>query len=239
MSIKNKSIAAVLAFCAIGFQSVSAAMVDFTDNGNNVNLGSSFTEVNSDGVTIKVSAFSFAGTSNTPTASNTQNSIIEAFGNFGIGIGGGGNPQHTADNDGRNEIFLIEFSQNVIVNWASITEWGNNSGSTSGGDSDVDYWGGAGSFNFNNIGSRFNNNVNVITLGNGQQRTVNFSNGLGGVNWLLFGPDSNSGGPRDYIKLRKIDYDVAPVPLPAAVWLMGSALLGLAGFKRKIPGITS
>jgi hypothetical protein len=27
--------------------------------------------------------------------------------------------------------------------------------------------------------------------------------------------------------------DVAAVPVPAAVWLMGSALLGLAGFRRK------
>lgn len=236
MSIKNNCIAAALAFSAIGFQSASAAIVDFTDNGNGTNLGTSFTEVNSDGVTIKVSAFSYPGSSTTPTASNTQSSIIEAFGNFGIGIGGGGNPQHTADNDGTKEIFLVEFSQNVFVNWASITEWGNNFGTTSGGDSDVDYWGGAGSFDFNSIGNRFNNNVNVITLGNGQQRTVNFSNGLGGVDWLLFGPDANSGGPRDFIKLRKIDYNVNPVPLPAAIWLMGSALIGLAGFKRKFVG---
>ncbi len=29
------------------------------------------------------------------------------------------------------------------------------------------------------------------------------------------------------------DGDLAPVPLPAAVWLMGSALVGLFGFKRK------
>ncbi len=30
-----------------------------------------------------------------------------------------------------------------------------------------------------------------------------------------------------------IDYDIKPVPVPAAVWLFGSALLGLMGKKRK------
>lgn len=32
-----------------------------------------------------------------------------------------------------------------------------------------------------------------------------------------------------------IDYDVKPVPVPAAVWLFGSALLSLTGVKRKLP----
>lgn len=30
-----------------------------------------------------------------------------------------------------------------------------------------------------------------------------------------------------------IDYDLKPVPVPAAIWLFGSALLGLTGMKRK------
>lgn len=31
-----------------------------------------------------------------------------------------------------------------------------------------------------------------------------------------------------------IDYDLKPVPVPAAVWLFGSALFGLTGLKRKL-----
>jgi hypothetical protein len=30
-----------------------------------------------------------------------------------------------------------------------------------------------------------------------------------------------------------VDYDLKPVPVPAAIWLFGSALLGLTGLKRK------
>jgi len=32
-----------------------------------------------------------------------------------------------------------------------------------------------------------------------------------------------------------IDYDLKPVPVPAALWLFGSALLGLTGVKRRTP----
>ena len=224
----------LLGACFFGLETASATIVNFTDNGNGVSLGQSFSEVGPGGITINVSAYSFPGASTTPTSSNTQRSIIEAFGNYGIGIGGGNNPEHTADNRGNNEFFLVEFSQSVMLNWASISEWGNGFRSRSGGDSDVDYWGGAGSFSFGNLGTRFGNNVNANSLGNGERRRVTFNNGLGSVDWLLFGPEaSSSNAVNDFIKLRKIDYTVAPVPLPATVWLMGSALLGLARLNRK------
>jgi hypothetical protein len=36
-----------------------------------------------------------------------------------------------------------------------------------------------------------------------------------------------------------INYDLKPVPVPAAVWLFGSALLGLTGMKRKSIAVTA
>jgi len=38
----------------------------------------------------------------------------------------------------------------------------------------------------------------------------------------------------DYVKFKsEITYDIAAVPVPAAVWLMGSGLIGLLGFQRR------
>lgn len=235
MNFKRKIIGSIFfAACFVGLETASAAIVNLTDNGNGVNLGHSFTETNTDGVKIKVSAFRFAGNQPNPSSAGAQQSFIEAFGNFGLGIGGGNNPEHTADNRDNFEFFVIEFDQLVTLNSASITEWGNRSGRTIGGDSDIDYWGGKGAFSFDNLGPRFGDDVNQSLLGNGSRRNFNFSNGLGSVNWLLLGPEANTNNRvHDFIKLRKIDYTVAPVPLPATVWLMGSALLGLAGIKRK------
>ncbi len=220
----------LLAACLIGSGASYASTLNFTSKSGN--LGHSFTETN-DGVTIKVSGFKFSGGNSTPSSAGAQNTIIEGFGGWGLGIGGGNNPEHTADNRGDREFFLVEFDQSVSLSSASISEWGNNRRSTYGGDSDVDYWGGAGTFDFDNLGTLFGDNVHHGLLGNGQTRDIMFNSGLGNVNWLLLGPEAFGTSVYSFIKLRNINYDVAAVPLPATVWLMGSALLGLGGLKRK------
>ncbi len=222
----------LLTACLIGSGTSYASILNFT--GKNGNLGHSFTETK-DGVTIKVSAFKFSGSNSTPSSAEAHNTIIKGFGHWGLGIGN--DSEHTADNRGNREFFLVEFDQSVKLNSASISEWGNNYGSRHGGDSDIDYWGGTGAFSFDNLGSLFENDISSSTLSNGQNRNIVFDSGLGNISWLLLGPEafnsSNSNNVHDFIKLRSIGYDVAAVPLPATVWLMGSALLGLAGLKRK------
>lgn len=220
----------LLATCLIGFGTAQASILNFT--GKSGNLGHSFTETNN-GVNITVSAFKFSGSNSTPSNAGAQSTIMQAYGNHGLGIGYGGNPEHTADNRGDREFFLVEFDQSVNLSSASISEWGNNHRSTYGGDSDVDYWGGAGTFDFDNLGTLFGDNVDHGLLGNGQTRNIMFDSGLGSVNWLLLGPEAFGTSVYSFIKLRNINYDVAAVPLPATVWLMGSALLGLGGLKRK------
>jgi len=51
----------------------------------------------------------------------------------------------------------------------------------------------------------------------------------------LFGDSAGNGGALTYGYLDNFEYNANPsaVPVPAAVWLMGSGLLGLMGFSRK------
>ncbi|WP_085758106.1 VPLPA-CTERM sorting domain-containing protein [Oceanicoccus sagamiensis] len=58
------------------------------------------------------------------------------------------------------------------------------------------------------------------------------SDGRGGFTWIKAGDiDTHYGPGYDYAEFHLIQ--ISEVPVPAAAWLFGSALLGLAGFKRK------
>lgn len=231
---KNNCI--IFAACILGTGTASAAVFNFANNGNGTNLGNSFSETE-DGITVTVSAFSFNGENSSPSSAGATATNMHAWGSDGIGIGPGGNPKHTASNAyGKREFFLLEFDQLVELEKASISEWGNDWGSTSSGDSDVDYWAGAGMFDFDNLGTRFEDDIHSSVLFNGQKRKVDFDDNLGIVNWLLIGPeayDANTGTleVHDYLKLRKVS--VSAVPVPAAVWLFGSGLLALVGISRR------
>jgi len=51
-------------------------------------------------------------------------------------------------------------------------------------------------------------------------------------NYVLAWEDLPGGGDRDFNDL-VVEASVAPIPIPAAVWLFGSGLLGLIGFARR------
>jgi hypothetical protein len=53
------------------------------------------------------------------------------------------------------------------------------------------------------------------------------------TDFILAWEDLAGGGDRDYQDFMVIAQDIAPVPLPTAVWLLASALVGLAGVSRR------
>ena len=71
--------------------------------------------------------------------------------------------------------------------------------------------------------------------------TINEDNGFshGGLNFIGLVSDSSFSSLRfefavsEWIGVDRVQYGASPVPLPAAVWLFGSALLGLIGFSRR------
>jgi hypothetical protein len=51
-------------------------------------------------------------------------------------------------------------------------------------------------------------------------------------NWVIAWEDLPGGGDRDFNDL-VVEVNVAPVPIPAAILLLGSGLVGLAGIRKK------
>jgi hypothetical protein len=224
--------------------------LNFTDNGDSGTLlGHSFSEVDGLGVSVIVSAFRFDRSNAKPTRRYAKESVLKAYGDRGVGIGNK-DPSTSADNRYQREFYLLQFEQLVRLTSVSITEWGNFSGSASGGDSDVDYYAGSGAFDWDSLGSRYEDDIPSGRLKDGDRRQVEFDRNLGKISWLLIGPEAYDGSIDDTvvfdsIKLRNIVYiidltDSAPdhqlpnaVPLPGAVWFLGTALLSIFGFARK------
>ena len=71
-----------------------------------------------------------------------------------------------------------------------------------------------------------NNPIHSASYWNSQHSHVDVSNWLDGKISNVFG-----GGYYEMFYVR--DHDLSPVPVPAAVWLFGSALLGFAGWARR------
>lgn len=80
----------------------------------------------------------------------------------------------------------------------------------------------------------FLNNVIVGMLslagdGDGLTHEVVSLAGLGAIDRLILNPNPDPAG----IGYDNFSYDVSAIPLPAAIWLFGTALIGLAGFSRR------
>jgi len=56
--------------------------------------------------------------------------------------------------------------------------------------------------------------------------------GQGAGNWVIAWEDLPGGGDRDFNDI-VVEVSVNPIPIPAAVWLFGSGLLGLIGIARR------
>ena len=65
------------------------------------------------------------------------------------------------------------------------------------------------------------------------QMLAYFVNGIGGSDFILAWEDLANGGDGGYNDMVVGVHDVAAVPVPAAIWLFGSALMGLVGVSRR------
>ncbi|MCF7999322.1 MAG: DUF4114 domain-containing protein [Methylovulum sp.] len=72
-----------------------------------------------------------------------------------------------------------------------------------------------------------------LNPGGVDQMLAYFVNGIGGVDFVLGWEDLANGGDHGYNDMVLGIHDVAAVPVPAAIWLFGSALAGLVGVSRR------
>ncbi|MBK1718733.1 hypothetical protein CKO27_13970 [Thiocystis violacea] len=127
----------------------------------------------------------------------------------GIGAGGENYPGHALDNYNGVEYFKLEFSQAVTLTDVA-RGWVSN-------DGDLEIGTNLGSLTAYDNGTTFPSLTGASNL------------------WYISAANdtcrSNRTRDCDYVKVKSVT--VSSVPLPAAVWLFGSALIGLVGVGYK------
>ncbi|WP_297527963.1 hypothetical protein [Thiohalobacter sp.] len=144
-----------------------------------------------------------------------------------------GNPQHQIDNVGDDDLVLFAFDGPVRFDSIVIDPYGY-------WDRDVTFWV-ADITSTDLVGlspadllagtSVFGSPTNVSNTPGYGPVTINLGGGAG--NALLFGGRLDYGNLYDNDRFKIASLSVTPVPLPAALWLFGSGLLGLAGLARR------
>ncbi len=147
-------------------------------------------------------------------------------------LGGG---QHQIDSAGSNNYLMLTFSQEVSMTSATIDPYGHH-------DRDVRFWVGSvdtGTFSLAGadesgisglIGSSA---VDKSAHSGSGPLTVGLDNLSGNV--LVLGALGDQGlfDAEDYFKFSGMTVEAEVIPVPAAAWLFGSALLGLFGLRRR------
>jgi hypothetical protein len=152
-------------------------------------------------------------------------------------IGGGCNTnyQHQVDNYSYDDMVLFVFDNTMTFNDIVVDPYLTT-------DTDVTFWIG----NITSSDLTGLDDVTLLTTGGFSSpidqlfygatttpQTIDLFGGLG--NALLIGGQRDSGAPDDddFFKISSLTVTTTVVPVPAAVWLFGSGLIGLAGFARR------
>ena len=71
--------------------------------------------------------------------------------------------------------------------------------------------------------------INLVGDGNGNTSEFLSLAALGGIDRLVLDPSSDPAG----LGYDNFTYDVSAVPVPAALWLFGTAMIGLVGLNKR------
>jgi len=181
---------------------------------------------------------------NTGAAPPSDGSIETAYlGRYSTGIGvcnrgegsinycDGNNPLHQADNVSQSDLVMFRMDQgtyefnNIVID--PYGEW----------DRDVTFWIGNAPLGADLTGLGINDLVSVLGFteysdynsASSAPLTIDLMGNEG--NTLIFGPLYPPNGKADRFKIKSLTATL--VPIPAAVWLFGSALAGMVAFSRR------
>ena len=186
-----------------------AILIDFTSDTWEFVNGNNTESMTVDGIAVKLEAM--------PTTANLTWNGTEGPGNIDIGNGvvlaGDGDGIGILDDEIQNgEMLKVSFIPDVIVNEIYLLDL---------------FSGEKGIYEFDDDG-----NFILVEGGNVDWGFLSIVTGNSdSTSWVTFSTPENSGN-WDYA-VAGMDVDVAPVPEPSTMLLMGSGLLGLVGYSRK------
>lgn len=216
-----------------------AAVYDFTNPGtSSTEIGSGFGNALDFG---DMTATAWATTGDPVGANNSllNNAQIQRF-STGLGVCNRSegtncsNPAHQVDNFGDDDYVLFLFDQQMTFDNIVIDPYGT-------WDRDVTYWiadvtnpidlAGLDPAALDFPGSTVFGDPTFQYAGpSNQPLTINL---LGTGNALLFAAQADAGDKYDDDRFKITSLTATVVPVPAAVWLFGSGLLGLVGIARR------
>ncbi len=183
-----------------------------TTGGSNYGNTKTYTQTNSveGNLTVKVSA-GYLYNNNTQ---NSSNAMLGQYMGYGLGVTNSSTDEHYVDNCtsascGRTDYVLFDFSKDVTIEKIVLTVFA---------DGDFSYNSGAWNSTATNVEYKGNS---TFTLTSTSVDDI----------WRVFASLSNSDKSADKFKIKSVT--VSTVPLPAAAWLFGSALLGMIGIGRR------
>jgi len=255
---KNITKLATASILLAGTSSLHAAPVqvtyDFTNGGTTSNANVSgfgnsllFSDIDNDNASTENLTATAWGSTGPKRVSSPWGNTLETGEiwrwNTGLGacnrtegtIGGGCSTfQHQVDNRSYDDFVLFAFDNTMTFDNVVIDPYFRT-------DVDVTFWIGnitntdlTGQDDVTLLNMGFNNPID--TLFNGKTyspQTIDLFGGTGNV--LLISGQRDIGAPDDddYFKIASLTVTTTVVPVPAAVWLFGSGLIGLIGVARR------
>ncbi len=242
--------------CLMGSYSIHATTIDLTGQGSNGGGYGNQLTFSQDGINVNVSAFAETGSEFPPSSQFYLFETAEVYSwstglgvcNQDEGIVGAGcvTNEHELDTVRRDDLLVLQFDQEVNFEFLTVDPF--NGPGNDPNDRDIIYWVG----NTNSMPDLTTQTFDTLDTMAGfsaethESASSSFSpythvlSGTGNV-LLLSGNYHdlgcrNRGGSNSSCEEFKISditvSQVSPVPVPAAIWLLASALVGL-GFVRK------
>lgn len=221
-----------MAVAALVPASASAETFNFATGGSDSSgtYGNVFTFNGNAGTKVEVTGYSLS-----TNLSSLTTGIVSQYNNYGLGLTANWNDDsHTLDNNGRFDLFVLQFDKIVSVSELGFTAWG---------DTDITYAIGATVVPFSStlsIGSYAaldalfgaftpSNNSNSYWDGQSLTHTVNGANATGN---LFLVAASMTNGTNDRLKLKTLTETPVAVPEPAT-WAMMIGGLGIVGMSMR------
>lgn len=200
-----------------GFAAAAAIFTGGAASAATFNLTSGYTAVPGgyqytvDGITLTITAGGFADNA-TGNVTSGQGGARPYIYSPGVGISYNGDNSHTIDGSGQNDVLILTFSENVVIDSITFGYFDSNDDFDFFYDSDT-----------NGTLNRVLNNVDIPNSGVALLASLFTQSGA----WFGIGADGND----DSFKLKSVSVSVVPLPAAAPFFIAGAGALGF--FRRK------